>query len=49
MTILFVLLVGAIFWLASGYMLRTPAPTAVPRETQTYDTDTPSGRPGGQR
>jgi hypothetical protein len=49
MMVLFVLLVAAILWLASGYMLRTPAPTAVPRETTTYDTDVPSQRsPGGR-
>ena len=44
MTILFVLLIGAIVLLASGYLLRTPSPTAVPRESSTYDTDTPSQR-----
>ncbi|HZF95265.1 MAG TPA: hypothetical protein VEZ20_10400 [Allosphingosinicella sp.] len=47
MTILFVLLVAAIGLLASGYLLRTPAPTSVPRESQTYDTDTPSQRDPG--
>ena len=42
MIVLFVLLVGAIAVLASGYLVRTPSPTAVLRETSTYDTDTPS-------
>jgi hypothetical protein len=46
MIVLFVLLVGAIGVLASGYLLRTPSPTAVPRETPTYDTDTPARDPG---
>jgi len=46
MTVLFVLLIGAIALLASGYLLRTPSPQAVPRETSTYDTDIPvSGQP----
>ena len=49
MMLLFVLLVGAIGWLASGYMLRTPSPTAVPRETPAYDTDTPAKPPPGGR
>lgn len=49
MILLFVLLVGAIAWLASGSMLRTPAPTSVPRETTTYDTDVPSQRDAGGR
>jgi hypothetical protein len=44
------LLVAAIGWLASGYGLRTPAPTSVTQETPTYDTDTPSRpEPGGTR
>lgn len=49
MTILFALLIAAIAWLASGYLLSTPAPTAVTRETPAYDTDTPSPRQGGGR
>jgi hypothetical protein len=49
MTILFVLLLAAIALLASGYLVRTPSPTAVPRESQTYDTDTPSQRDPGSR
>jgi hypothetical protein len=44
MIVLFVLLLAAIGVLASGYLVRTPSPTAVPRETSTYDTDTPSQR-----
>lgn len=47
MAILALLLVAAIGVLASGYLLRTPNPTAVPRETSTYDTDTPSRREPG--
>ena len=49
MTILFVLLLAAIGLLASGYLVRTPSPTAVPAESQTYDTDTPSQRDPGSR
>ena len=45
MIVLFVLLIAAIGVLASGYLVRTPNPTAVPRESSTYDTDTPSQQP----
>ncbi|HEX8192551.1 MAG TPA: hypothetical protein VF552_06585 [Allosphingosinicella sp.] len=41
---LFVLLIGAIAVIASGFLVRTPNPSAVPQETSTYDTDTPSQR-----
>jgi|GEM_PF-2460470 len=49
MLALFVLLLGALVWLISGDPLRTPSPTAVPKETSTYDTDVPSPRPGDGR
>jgi hypothetical protein len=42
MLILALLLVAAIAVLASGYLLRTPSPSAVPRESSTYGTDKPS-------
>lgn len=48
MLALLALLLAAIAWLASGDALRTPSPTAVPKETPTYDTDVPSRKtPGG--
>jgi len=43
MIVIGVLLLAAIAWLASGYALRTPSPTSVPKESTTYDTDVPSG------
>ena len=50
MLALLALLLGAIVWLASGEALRTPSPTAVPKETTTYATDLPSpAKPGGGR
>jgi hypothetical protein len=45
----FVLLIAAIAWLASGYLVRTPSPGAVTRETPEYDTDTPSKTPSDGR
>lgn len=42
MTVLFVLLLAAIAWLASGDLLRTPSPQSVPRPSGTYDTDIPA-------
>lgn len=36
------LLLAAFVWLVSGQALRTPAPTAVPKASPTYDTDVPS-------
>ena len=45
--LLFAIVLGVLIWLAFGSPLRTPAPTAVPKETTTYDTDIPSSdRPG---
>ena len=49
MMLLFALLIAAIAWLASGYLLRTPSPGAVTRETPAYDTDTPSKTQPGSR
>jgi hypothetical protein len=47
---LLALLLAALAWLASGDPLRTPSPTSVPKETQTYDTDVPSPKkPSGGR
>ena len=48
MLALFVVLVAAIVWLASGDALRTPGPSSVTKSTPTYDTDVPpSEKPGG--
>jgi len=47
MTALFILLVAAIVWLASGTLLRTPGPGAVTRKTPAYDTDVPAKQPDG--
>jgi hypothetical protein len=42
------LLLAAFGWLVSGYALRTPSPTSVPKSSPTYDTDVPSReKPGG--
>ncbi len=41
------LLVAAVAWFASGELLRTPSPTAIPKETQTYDTDVPQAPGSG--
>ena len=49
MLALLALLLGALVWLLSGHPLRTPSPTAVPKETTTYDTDVPSPKPGNGR
>ena len=49
MLVLLVLLLAALAWLASGDPLRTPSPTAVPKESSTYDTDVPSPKPGEGR
>ena len=50
MIVLFVLLIGAIAWLASGEALRTPNPASVTKSTPTYDTDVPAGeQPDGGR
>ena len=48
MLALFVVLVAAIVWLASGDALRTPSPSSITKSTPTYDTDVPpSEKPGG--
>jgi len=47
MLALLVLLLGSLVWLIFGNPLRTPSPTAVPKESTTYDTDVPSPGPGG--
>lgn len=49
MLALLVLLLGALAWLALGDPLSTPSPTAVPKETSTYDTDIPSSKPSDGR
>jgi hypothetical protein len=46
---LLALLLGALLWLIAGDPLRTPSPTAVQKETTTYDTDVPSPGPGEGR
>jgi hypothetical protein len=48
MLALAVLLVGAIAFLASGVLLRTPNPASVTKETTTYGTDVPSQKPAGR-
>ena len=49
MLALLAVLLGALVWLVWGDPLRTPSPTAVPKETTTYDTDVPSPKPGDGR
>ena len=41
--LLFAIGIAIIGWIVFGDPLRTPGPTSVPKETQTYDTDVPSG------
>ena len=49
MLAIFVVLLAAIAWLASGDALRTPSSSSVTRATPTYDTDVPpSEKPGGE-
>lgn len=49
MLALFVLLIGAIAFLASGTLLRTPNPASVTKETPTYDTDVPAQQKPAER